>query len=158
MKKEKEFEKIYNEFKKQAFYISYSITEDYDESMDVVQEVFLKIYENMENIKEIKAYIMTVSRNMSLNKVRGNRHLLDIEDHEPVFNITPERECENRETMEQVRKAMSDLTAAEKNVFYMKFYSGFNYDEISKELNIAESTARVIFMNALKKVRGKCEV
>lgn len=155
MKKEKEFEKIYNEHRKRVFYLSYSITGDYDESMDIVQEVFLKIYKNMEDIKDIKPYILTVARNISLNRVRGDKKTLDIDEHEPVYSITPERECENREMMEKVEKALSTLTPQEKKIFCLKFYSGINYSEIADDLKISESTARVVYMNSLKKIRGK---
>lgn len=158
MNKKKEFERVYTEYYKKAFYICWSIIKDYDESKDAVSELFISIYRNFENIKDMKSYINMAARNQALNRVTRRRNDLEFNEEISFSPLSVENDNIRREKLEKVERALSSLTQKEREVFCRKFYLGLDYFEIAQELEITESTCRVVLKNALSKLKEAVNV
>jgi len=158
MDRKKEFERVYSAYYKQAFYICFSILQNYDDTKDAVQDLFLNIYNNMDNIRDLKSYICASARNVSLNRVTRCRETVELNEDIAFSPLSVEDEVIRRERMGKVRKALSLLSQQEYNVFTRKFYMGMEYPEIAEELEISESTCRVAFRNALLKMKEANDV
>lgn len=87
--KRAEFDAIYEAFHKGVYYTAWCYTGSSHTAEDITQEVFLKyyLYTRISTVDSPKAWLMTLSRNLSLNHKRKLKHetLLDMEEHEAEF-------------------------------------------------------------------------
>lgn len=149
---------MYTAYYKKAFYICFSILCNYDDAKDAVHDLFINIYKNYDNIKDLKSYICMSARNVSLNRVTRTRETVELNEDISFSPISVEKDNIRREQMEKVGRALSVLSKQEYEVFTRKFYMGLEYNEISEELKISESTCRVALRNALIKIKEEVDV
>ncbi len=142
MKKE-EFEKIYNEMKEKLIRYVNGITKDRDISEDIVQETFIKFYENMENVKHPSAFLYKVARNRSidyLRKKKKEREIpLDDEKHSLSIQKDPVRLYIFRKKLEEEVENMPEIL---KQIFILRDINGYSYEEISDILKIPLGTVK----------------
>ena len=152
--KKKDFESIYSNYKKKVFMIAYSITLNYDDAMDIVQETFLRIYKNYENIENLTSYILITCKNLSLNFIK--KHSRIIYDNR-ILDITIDNSQndnnKNKEKLNNIKIFLDHLSINERKVFSLKFYGNFSYTEIAKELDVKEVTIRTFYKRAIDKMK-----
>lgn len=117
---------------------------------DIVQQTFLKLYENIELIRNksvIKSWLFTTARNEVFTQFRKKKlrqdHFSDKDTEE--LKIKDEQFVENyekKELRELVMIELNDLPEEQKEVFVMKEYGGLSYKEISAALEIDENLVR----------------
>lgn len=82
-KDKKTFEDIYNSYYKLVFYIIYSKVNDYEDAKDLAQDTFVSLMENITNIdpkKNLKYYIITIAKNLSIKYLNDKNHYVNDED------------------------------------------------------------------------------
>ncbi len=149
----KKFEKIYNKNKKKVFMIAYSITNNYDDAMDIVQETFIKIYENLDNIDNYNSYIISVCKNLSLNYIKKHNRIIYTDSLPIKVQNSIEEEVENKMQLSKIHNFLYKLSKKERIVFSLKLYGGYSYEEIAKELNVSLSTVRQFYKRAIDKIK-----
>ena len=73
-----EFKKRFLPFHPMIYRISHHILENGEDANDVVQEVYIKLWEQRENIMNIcndEAFVVTMTKNLSIDWLRKNRRL-----------------------------------------------------------------------------------
>lgn len=139
---ERAFIKLYHTYSPilLSFLTSLSIQED--QKADCIQQVFLKIWENRENINtelSFKNYLFTIAKNDISNSIRrqiiANRHIEYIERN----NIHSEIPKSN-ELQEILSQILNYLPEKRRRVFEMSRVEGFSNQEIAEKLNISKST------------------
>lgn len=90
-------EEIYLEFNKSVFQYVFSKVKNKHTAEDIVQDIFIKINDNLKNLKEmkkIKSWIFTIARNSIMDYFRKNKHYIDIDELDiPEENERNENEC-----------------------------------------------------------------
>lgn len=132
---------------------------------DCLQDIFIKLWEShstLNDVSGVKTYLWRMLRNNIISKLRKkNRRLrlLDLAkpDIKPglVLNaedlaIASEISEENQNKLDQ---AMALLSARQREVIYLKFYDGMNYQEIEQIMGISYQTARNYICKALKALK-----
>ncbi|MEO0300196.1 MAG: RNA polymerase sigma factor, partial [candidate division WOR-3 bacterium] len=90
--KDKKFNEIYSKMKEKLLRYVKSIVYDRDISEDIVQETFIKFYENMDNVKHPSAFLYKVAKNKSIDYLRKKKKEKEIpldEEKEPLINTQP---------------------------------------------------------------------
>lgn len=163
---------LINDNNKDAFTDFYShnfrklilISEKYVQSIpaaeEIVQDVFLKIWEEKEllsEIKSIKPYLYRSVVNASINFINRQKniekHHLKIADH-----ITPddaERHDEENELIILLYHEIELLPQKCQQVFKLSRMEGLKYRDIASQLNISEKTVENHMGNALKILRSR---
>lgn len=127
---------------------------------DIVQNVFIKLFENLANIhnkQSIQFWLFKTVRNeiLTLFRNRGNRQLysnsLDVEDVEIEAASSIAEEFENKEMNQLILHELNNLSQDFREVFVLKEYSGLSYKEIASLLAIDEDLVK----SRLYKVRQK---
>ena len=124
------------------------MTEDVMLAEDIVQDIFLKLYQNLDNIRSkdnINYWLFTTTRNEVYTYFRRKRIRTD------EFNVEDIDEIEKREVKEIVIKELKNLPVEQKEVFILREYSGLKYSEIGNVLNIDERLVK----SRLNKARDK---
>ena len=137
---------------------------DRDEAEDVTQEVFIKIWKNVNsfNILAAKSWIMKTTHNLCIDYLRRRKiNLLrneSIDDEYgleiPNYNDSDPQFITHLNMMtEKVKEAIKSLPETLKSVFVLYEIEGMKYREISKMLDIPINTVKVYLLRARKKLQ-----
>lgn len=138
------------------------LLEDEEEAIDVVQDVFTKIWNKRENLEintSLKSYLYVSVRNRIISKKRHQKYQDNYADslipkYEAGEFITDEQ-VRLKELVSQVEKEVSKLPPKMREVFELSRFEGLNYQQISEELGIANDTVKKQIHKALKVLKTK---
>ncbi len=147
--------------KDKLFRYAFSYNKDKSESEDIVQEVFIRLWQkrkNLDKIKNIEAWSMTITRNLTFDKLKANRlefnDLHHVEDKaQEIFN--PEQMVEQSETIAGIRKIIDSLSEKQKQVIFLRDIEGHTYQEIGDIMGIDQNLVKVTLFRARENVRKK---
>ena len=136
------FEKLYNGYKQLVYGIAFSILKNKQDSEDVVQSVFTKIYQIDRNklpTNQESSWLYTTTKNQAISLLRKKSNNVDldtiyeIEDSDNEINKIIDQDSYNR--------LISKLNDKEKEIISLKILANLSFEEISKLVN--ESTGTV---------------
>ena len=125
---------------------------------DIIQEVFLKLWENKDciEITYIKTYLFRAAKNRVLNYLRDeeNRHQL----LENWFNQQLEerkyKDCFDIDALTKVvNRAIEQLPERCREIFSLSRKEGLSYRQIAERLGISVKTVETQISIALKRIR-----
>jgi RNA polymerase sigma-70 factor (ECF subfamily) len=141
------------------FLLCYRILGNRTNAKDAVQEVFIKLWNDRDKLKEIRsieAYARTIARNHCLDKLRIQKQNVGVEEiNKFELLYDDEKECVSNtvERVNLVKIAATKLSSVQQRVFTMRDIEGFDYDEIAHELGLSNENVRVILSRARKSIR-----
>ena len=167
--KNKELTKIFNEFKTNNmdsydfFYkeyysliygIVFSILKNKENTEDVVQEVFMKIY-NLDKTKLPEkgtlSWIYTVSKNETFNYLRKKKQEVNLED---IYELQEESsEIEEIIDINTYNKIISGLTEKEKEIVSLKILSNLTFKKIGQMLQMPTTTVQWKYYKAVNSLK-----
>ncbi len=142
MKKE-DFEKFYLQTKDKWIRYVENIVKDRDISEDIVQETFIKFYNNIDKIRNPEGFLYKALKNRSIDylrkKKREKRVEFDEEKHSLYVNKDPIKLFLIRKRLEEEIEKLPD---ALREVFILRDIEGYSYEEISRILSIPLGTVK----------------
>ena len=126
---------------------------------DIVQDVFIKLWENRHHLKEdrsLKAYLFTIANNLALNYIRHSKVVLKFQQElgrEPSLQESPHSSLEKKEFHEKLLACIAALPEKPRSVFMMSRMEQLSYQEIAERLDISIKTVESHIGNALKTLR-----
>jgi len=125
---------------------------------DVMQDAFVKLWENCKKVTPAKAksYLYTVANNLFLNEVAHDKVVLKYLERQPSYKadqVTPEYELEKKEFRERLQMAINNLPEKQRIVFLMNRIDKKKYREIADDLGINIKTVENRMHLALKTLR-----
>jgi len=151
------FEKIFDEhyefIRNYIFYLS----GDIGVAEDLVQDVFMKIWERKETINDLtlKPLLYKIARNLYFNRYK--RNALDIKFINASVNETenesPEFLLEMKEFNEKLQTALSNLPEYCRTIFLMSRIDDLKYHEIADSFNISTKAVEKQISKALQLLR-----
>lgn len=159
---DKTFNGFYEKYSRDLYNFMYYKCGDGDSSLDLVQEAFVKIFQNCGKIEfsKAKSYLFTTANNLFLNTVKHQKVKLAYAKHQPAEVVTgedPQFVLQEKEYMEELENAIASLTDAQREVFLLNRIDGKKYREIAEMLNISEKAVEKRMMGALKKLRAQLD-
>lgn len=134
---------------------------DKDKANDVVQEAFIKLWENCKKVspEKAKSYVYTVANNIFLNTVAHKKVVLKyVESHQPkVEKHSPQFLLEEKEYGEKLQLAISNLTELQREAFLLSRVEGKKYREIAEILDISDKAVSKRIHDALEALRKTVE-
>lgn len=147
---EKEFNKLYEKYKPLVYGVSFSILKNREDSEEIVQIIFTKIYklEKEKLPKENEAsWLYSFSKNASLNFLRNKKEELNIDD---IYYIAHESEELNEIIQKDTfNKIISNLNKKEQEIVSLKILSNLSFKEISQILNMPIGTVQWKYYKSL---------
>ncbi|GHN02918.1 DNA-directed RNA polymerase sigma-70 factor [Cytophagales bacterium WSM2-2] len=158
---EKEFETCFNKHYETFCLRVALIINDRDVAEDLVQEAFVKFWENKPavlNQESIPAYISKMAVNNALMYLRTRRQTgikyEELKLSTPLEADSTEAQLDAKETENLVTKALLGLPPACRQVFILSRYEEMSYKEIAEELDISVKTVENHIGTALKRLRA----
>ena len=131
---------------------------------DVVQDVFIKLFENLNNIQNkqsIQFWLFKTTRNeiFSFYRRTKNKKLitnaLDLEEVEIEETKSLSEEIEQRELNKLILSELDSMNEDFREVFILREYSGLSYKEIASLLEIDEELVKSRLYKARQKLVNK---
>jgi len=148
--------KIYSQ---KLIYFSQGYVRDKQTAENIVQDVFLRVWqtkENLDPVKNIQSYLFMAVKNESLKQLR---HLQVEKKHQEnvsvlsVVELTPDEKIDQNELREEINKAINYLPDKCREIFTMSRFDQLKYSEIADILGISIKTVETQMGRALKKLR-----
>lgn len=155
------FGKLYELYYLPVFRYIYFRLKRKEDTEDLVQIVFLKVYRSIEKYEDRGqqplAYFFTVARTTVIDYLRKKQNLKLYEnfEDEKKEKIDPEKISELNEQARIVGNAIQTLDGNQREVVLLKFIVGLSNSEIAKQLGKSEDTIRQIQHRALKNLERK---
>ena len=127
---------------------------------EIVQDVFLKLWEAPEyidNITFLKAYLYRSVINQSINYVNRQKNIAQHHARiaEDITDKYIENLSEDHALLEILHQEIERLPEQCRKVFKMSRFQNLKYREIAEQLQIAEKTVENHIVNALKILRAR---
>ncbi len=151
---------LFEHFQESVFnFIAYK-TGDRDLSEDILQETFLKVWRNREQLdesKSIKSFLFTMANNSAMNHFR---HQKVVHSHQAGYRLdlegrSPQDIVESKEFYEQVLGAIENLPEKTRITFMMSRFEDLSYKEIAERTDVSIKTVESHMGKALRLIREK---
>ncbi len=153
----KVYEQLFKFYYKSLVLFSYRYVNDVQIAEDVVQDVFVDIWLNIERLDfsgNIKSYLYIAVKHISLKKVINSKKTekIDVE-----LELSQEDQVDSQlikeEFEEAISKAISNLPERRREIFCMHRFDHLTYQEIANTLNISIKTVETQMSRSIKFMR-----
>ncbi len=161
-----EFTLLYNRNKVKLFNYVLRMLSDRMVCEDIVQNVFLKLFENLNDIRvksSVTFWLFKTARNeiytyLRRKKVRTSEYYAyDIEDIELDSSLDIQREFERKELKDIILNELELLPEEQREVYLLKEYAEMTYKEISAIMEIDENLVKSRLFKTRQKLIKRLE-
>lgn len=153
-KNEEKFNQFYEKYHILVYRIAFSILKNKEDSEDVGQKVFLKIWK-MEQEKlptnNEASWLYTITKNEALNYLRSKKQEIDIDD--VYYMIDENQELDQIIDKESYHKMIAKLNQQEQEIVSLKILSKLSFKEIAQVLHMPISTVQWKYYKSLYTLR-----
>jgi RNA polymerase sigma factor (sigma-70 family) len=164
--KEQKIDLLYKEHVNDLFSYAMSLGFDRETSMDAIHDVFYKICltkDALGNVKNVRFYLLRMLKNRLLDLYKSKKRRPDIslntaaEEIPFCIHITIEDEFIEHEEQEKnrlkVEQLLISLTDRQREIIYLRYMQGCDYEAISQIMCITIPACRKLFHKVLTKLR-----
>ncbi|MDR0836386.1 MAG: RNA polymerase sigma-70 factor [Tannerella sp.] len=137
-----------------------NIVDNGDDAEDIVQELFIKLWDNRKKIlfqTTVSGYLYRTAKNMALNFIRdesNRRTILEKKWEEDRFLDESSYEDEDNEYENALEDCVEQLPTRCKEILMMHRVDGYKQKEIAEKLNISIQTIKNQIGNSLQRLRN----
>jgi RNA polymerase sigma factor (sigma-70 family) len=152
------FSYLYDHYSGALYSIILSILPDKELANDVLQEVFVKIWRQVDSYDALKGrlftWMMNIARNASIDMLRSKGYQKAQQNRE-LTEAVYEKGGGIATNINQIglRKLVHSLKEEYKVLIELSYFQGFTQDEISKTLNMPLGTVKTRLRSALLQLR-----
>ena len=163
------FEQLITQYQLQVVNTCYSFLKDEDDAHDVAQEVFIKLYEHLDEFRfeaKLSTWLYRVASNLSLNYIRSKKRKSwirffskDKEDTAAAQSTSPNPE-ERLTTMDDqtvLQEAIHSLPENQQTAFVLNNIDGLSYKEVAETMGVSDSAIESLIFRAKKSLRKQLE-
>lgn len=153
------FELVFNYYYSGLVVYADQIIKDTVISEDIVQSVFMKLWETRETIeiRSFRSYFIQCVKNRCIDHLRSLQVKQRFDNRIPEADhlVMEEDLWTKNELSELIQKAIEDLAPRCREIFWMSRYENLKIAEIAEKLNISKRTVETQISKALKILRVK---
>lgn len=154
------FNQLYSAHINNVYNYIYLFTKSKEETEELLQEVFVHLWEKREILAEVgsfKNYLFRAAKNRLITNVRHmqvkHKVLSQIRQSTDDSQHTTEYDVTYKEYQQVLQRAIAKLPPKRKQIFRMNIENGLSYDEIAHQLQISKSVVKNQFYKALDFIR-----
>ncbi len=141
---------IFDKYNKKVYRIAYGVVRQREEALDIVQEVFIKLFHSIKNFKgksHFYTYLYRMVMNTAIDHARKTgKQIISSLDQEGSFQPSddlekgPERILLQKELEERVKLAMDKLPAEQRAALIFRDVEGLSYQEMAETMGCSIGT------------------
>jgi RNA polymerase sigma-70 factor (ECF subfamily) len=155
------FNQLYTQYAAVLYGVVCKVVNDEQTGQDVLQEAFIKIWNNIEQYDAAKGRLYTwminIARNTAIDKLRSKGEIMKgkIRTGEDVVNSNEEWGMRTEQSTDTIglRKMVSELKPEHEAIVRLAYFGGYSMEEISKTLEIPVGTVKTRMRYAIKQLR-----
>ena len=155
---------IYDKYHKKVYRIAYGVVRQREDALDIVQEVFIKLFRSIKNFQgrsHFYTYLYRMVMNTSIDHARkSGKKFASSLDEEGSFEPSdgaekgPERILLQKELEERVKRAMDKLPAEQKAAIIFRDVEGLSYQEMAEAMGCSIGTVMSRLHYGRKRMQG----
>ena len=164
-KDEKAFTHLYDMYSKSLFAVINVLVKNREEAEDVLQDVFVKIWKNIDSYHESKGrfytWILNIARNTSIDKLRSknfNNSQKNLSSDNFVHLFDDSNKLVNKIDTIGIQEFVKKLKPKCIQLLDLLFFKGFTQQEASEELEIPLGTVKTQNRNCINDLRTYLQV
>ena len=153
------FRELVERYQRRLFSVAYGMVRNREDALDVVQEAFIKIHRHIDNFQGSSsfytwAYRITANLCIDHLRKRARRQQVDYDDTlqrssevdgddnilPSTLGVNPARVYQRKELLEQLDKALKELSEKHRMIIVLREVQGLSYTEIADVLDISKGT------------------
>jgi RNA polymerase sigma factor (sigma-70 family) len=154
------FSYLYDHYAPALNAVIYRMVENRELCEDILQEAFVKIWNNFGSYDKSKGrlftWMMNLTRNLTIDTLRSKSYKKQSKisgDENTVSNIKDNNSGIERFDSVGLVKQLANLKPDQKMIIDLAYFNGFTQDEISKQLNIPLGTVKTKMRTAILELR-----
>jgi len=170
------FRALVERHSRNVYRLAYRMTGNQQDAEEVVQEAFLRAYQKLSQFaarSNFGTWVYRIAANYAIDRMRqkksedANRAQparagedgleMDLMSAVPDAAPSPERLAQSGQLAVQMRRALSELTPAERTAFVMRHWGGSGIEEIAEALKSSSSAAKNTVFRSVQKLRKALE-
>jgi RNA polymerase sigma factor (sigma-70 family) len=156
---------LIKKYEKLVYNTSYKLLQNSSDSEDICQEVFLKVYHSIHQLRnedDLAPWLFRIAFNKSVSflrkknpaKIRGNNNLdSEFLNNSLVEKQTPDITLEQKESSEQLFMAIERLPNAQKKALLLHKFENHSHKEICDLMNLSKASVESLIYRAKANLR-----
>ena len=156
------FRILFDRYRDRVYSLAMYLTRSDCFSVDIVQEVFVKVWVNRKELADVKyfnAWLRTIARNTIKNYLRGMaRERVALQDISVITTRSvpsSENSLVEKHYQQKLLEAIERLPPQQKRVYLLSRQAGLKNIEIATQMNISIYTVKEYLAKALNALRGQ---
>ena len=157
--KEEAFRVLITEYKERLYWHIRKIVISHDDTDDVLQNTFIKVFKNIDNFKQdskLYSWMYRIATNEAITFInkRAKERNIDITEiqQQLVSNLESDDWFSGDEIQFILQKAIATLPQKQQLVFNMKYFDNMKYADISDVLETSVGALKASYHHAVKKI------
>ena len=153
----RQLERIIDEHQQQLFTFAFFRVGSYEAAQDIVQDVFIRFYENSRRLSaanNVKAYLYKTISNACTDYLRKNAKIQFIAIENLVNDLVENEEKQCLSEYLRIEEILENLPIDQAEIMKLKFIDSLNFVEISDILNVNINTIKSRYKYAINKLRN----
>ncbi|WP_210465284.1 RNA polymerase sigma factor [Rufibacter roseolus] len=153
------FNQLVRKYQQKVYWHVRKMVIDHDDADDLTQEVFVKVWTNLENFRkdsQLYTWIYRIATNECLNFLSAKKKRFFLPIHDVAAELTQKLESTDTlsgdEVQLKLQKALLRLPDKQRLVFNMKYFDDLKYEEISEILGTSVGALKASYHIAVKKI------
>ncbi len=159
--KEKAFRDLISLYKERLYWHIRGIVKSHDDTDDVLQNTFIKIFKNIDKFKgnsKLYSWMYRIATNESITLINKNAKRLKISNKEvqqlAINNLKSDVYFEGDTIQLKLQEAIAMLPEKQQLVFNMKYFQDIKYKDMSEILETSEGALKASYHIAVKKIEA----
>ncbi|WP_298535090.1 RNA polymerase sigma factor [uncultured Algibacter sp.] len=159
IQKDQAFKVLLELYKERLYWHIRHIVKSHDDTDDVLQNTFIKVYKNINNFKgnsQLFSWMYRIATNESItfiNKKAKKLHISNAEVQETAINnLKSDIYFEGNDIQLKLQQAIATLPEKQQLVFNMKYFENLKYKDMSEILETSEGALKASYHIAVKKI------
>ncbi len=152
----KQYRQWVRDYQDQAWTVARYILKDAQEAEDATQEAFVKLWDNRDNVdpERVKAWLMKVTRNGCLDRLRRRRHNVEFDESYMTGDVSgPMQGAEATETNAWLKRAIAGLKEPYRSLVVLRDVNQHSYEEVAGMLELNLAQVKTYLHRARKQLR-----
>ena len=155
------FNELVSQYKERLYWHIRHIVKSHDDTDDVLQNTFLKIYRNIDNFKgdsKLFSWMYRIATNEAITFINKRAKQMQISNEEvqnlAIENMKADVYFEGDTIQLKLQRAIAKLPEKQQLVFNMKYFQDLKYKDMAEILDTSEGALKASYHIAVKKVEN----
>ncbi len=154
--------RIYDLYSTMVYSIAMRVLRDGGAAEDVMQEVFLKLWQQPEVFAahrgSLCGWLAVVTRNRAIDRIRGTRRFENVEDLQLANTTDMGTEADRNMMLAKVSKVLEAMPLDQRQAIELAFFQGHTHTEIAEQTGQPLGTIKTRIRSALISIRKALDV